>query len=121
MPFRFRRHTRHVGITPLTAAGSRMSRAEYKEWYDAHAWQPRPDSGLVLQEDLSCSPNFWWPDDRAWCWSTDTDFTWGYLAASAACMSEVLAAAVLDAYPTMPGSPAHQGMDVINAIAARNP
>jgi hypothetical protein len=33
-------------------------------------------------------------------------------------VSEVLAAAVLDAYPTMPGSPAHQGMDVINAVAA---
>jgi hypothetical protein len=33
-------------------------------------------------------------------------------------ITPLLVAAVLDAYPTTPGSPAHQGMDVINAVAA---
>ncbi len=39
--------------------------------------------------DLPHDPNYFWPDDRAWCLCTDTDFDWAYLAASAACVEEV--------------------------------
>jgi hypothetical protein len=28
-------------------------------------------------------PNYWWPDDQAWCLCTDTDFNWAYIAGSA--------------------------------------
>lgn len=59
-------------------------------------------------------PNFWWPDDRAWCMGTDTDFYWSYLAGSRACVDEVLAAPIMDAVETKPENPARSGMDVIN-------
>jgi hypothetical protein len=26
--------------------------------------------------DFPDAASYWWPDDRAWCWSTDTDFNW---------------------------------------------
>ena len=64
--------------------------------------------------DLPHDPNFWWPDDRAWCVCTDTDFCWGYIAGSMACIDEVLAVPVIDALATRPENPAHSGMDVIN-------
>jgi len=65
-------------------------------------------------QDFPHDPNYWWPDDRAWCVCTDTDFDWAYIAGSAACIEEVLSVAVLDAYKTNPESPAVAGMDVIN-------
>ena len=43
---------------------------------------------------------------------TDTDFDWAYVAGSAACVQEILAVPVLDAYPTRPDNPARSGMDV---------
>jgi hypothetical protein len=63
---------------------------------------------------FSNDPSYWWPDDRAWCLCTDTDFAWSYLAASRACIDEVLAEPVLDAVETEPGNPARSGMDTIN-------
>jgi hypothetical protein len=65
-------------------------------------------------EDFPDAPSYWWPDDRAWCVCTDVDFCWAYLAGSAACIDEVLAVPVLDAYATSPQNPARSGMDVIN-------
>jgi hypothetical protein len=69
---------------------------------------------LSTYRNLPDSPNYWWPDDRAWCLCTDTDFYWAYIAGSAACITEVLAVPELDAYETNPGNPARSGMDVIN-------
>jgi hypothetical protein len=60
-------------------------------------------------------PDYWWPDDRAWCLSGDTDFHWAYLAGSETCVNEVLDAPVLDAVRTEPANPAHFGMDQINS------
>jgi hypothetical protein len=59
-------------------------------------------------------PGYWWPQDRAWCAVTDTDFDWAYAAGSAACINEVLAVPVIDACATAPENPAHSGMDVLN-------
>ena len=69
---------------------------------------------LGAYRDFPNDPNFWWPDDRAWCVCTDVDFNWGYLAGSAPCVDEVLAVPVIDALATRPGNPACSGMDVIN-------
>ena len=63
---------------------------------------------------FSNSPSYWWPDDRAWCLGTDTDFSWSYLAASRTCVDDVLNAPVLDAVETALDNPAHSGMDTIN-------
>lgn len=59
-------------------------------------------------------PDYWWPDDYAWCLSGDTDFHWAYLAGSETCVNEVLDTPVLDAVRTEPASPAVFGMDQIN-------
>ena len=59
-------------------------------------------------------PDYWWPDDHAWCLSGDTDFHWAYLAGSEGCVKEVLDAPVLDAVRTEPANPARFGMDQIN-------
>jgi hypothetical protein len=64
--------------------------------------------------DFCDPPSYWWPEDRAWCLSTDVDFEWCYLAATAACVRDVLAVPVIDAYATLPANPARSGMDVIN-------
>ncbi len=77
-----------------------------------------PHHGYV---DFPDNPSYWWPADRAWCVVTDTDFDWAYVAGSAACVEEILAVPVLDAYPTRPGNPARSGMDVINDPGAAIP
>lgn len=65
-------------------------------------------------EEMPDVPNYCWPDDRAWCLCGDCDFEWMYLAGSVACIEEVLAVPVLDAFATSPANPAHSGMDVVN-------
>jgi len=70
-----------------------------------------PHSGYP---DFPDEPNYWWPEDRAWCVCTDTDFDWAYLAGPAACIDEVISVPQLDAYATKPDNPAQSGMDVIN-------
>jgi len=69
---------------------------------------------LCAWMDIPDDPNYWWPDDRAWCVRTDVDFDWSYLAGSARCVDEVLAVPVIDAFATRPENPACSGMDVIN-------
>jgi hypothetical protein len=69
---------------------------------------------LNTYRNLPHGPSYWWPDDRAWCLSTDTDFYWAYIAGSAACIRDVLALPELDAYETNPGNPARSGMGAIN-------
>jgi hypothetical protein len=51
-------------------------------------------------EDFSSAPDFWWPEDRAWCVCTHADIDWAYVAGSAACIQEILALPVIDAQPT---------------------
>jgi hypothetical protein len=63
---------------------------------------------------FSQDPSYWWPDDRAWCLCTDTDFEWSYLAGSRECIDEVLAVPLMDAVETKPENPARSGMDLVN-------
>jgi hypothetical protein len=63
---------------------------------------------------FSNNPSYWWPDDRAWCLCTDTDFYWSYLAGTRECIDEVLGVPLLDAVETRPENPARSGMDIIN-------
>jgi hypothetical protein len=48
------------------------------------------------------SPNYWWPDDRAWCVVTEIDFTWSYIGGSSACIEQILGDQELEAIPTNP-------------------
>ena len=69
---------------------------------------------LLAFEELPHDPNYFWPEDRSWCLCTDCDFEWAYLAGSAACVGEVLAVPVIDAFATRPDNPARSGMDAVN-------
>jgi len=66
-------------------------------------------------------PSYWWPDDRAWCLCTDTDFSWSYLAGSRECVDEVLRTPVADAMETVADNPACSGMDTVNDPQGRVP
>jgi hypothetical protein len=46
------------------------------------------------------NPNYWWPEDRAWCVVTDTDVDWAYVARSSR-----IAAEGLEAWGARPVSP----------------
>ena len=59
-------------------------------------------------------PDYWWPEDHAWCLTGDTDFHWAYLAGTEACVCDVLDAPVLDAVRTELANPVRFGMDQIN-------
>ncbi len=41
---------------------------------------------------LPDDPNYWWPDDRAWCVCADTDWDYYYIAGTAACIADILRA-----------------------------
>jgi hypothetical protein len=45
------------------------------------------------------SASIWWPEDRAWCVTTEVDFDWTYVGGSAECIAAVLADARLEALP----------------------
>jgi hypothetical protein len=59
-------------------------------------------------------PDYWWPDDRAWCVVTDTDFHWAYVAGSRACVDDIVASSEIEALETRPDNRARFGMDTIN-------
>ena len=63
---------------------------------------------------FSHNPNYWWPEDQAWCVVTDTDLDWAYVAGTEACIEEILAEPAIEAYPTRAENPAHSRMDVLN-------
>ncbi len=79
---------------------------------------------LASHRDFPHSPSYWWPDDQSWCWCTDFELQWGYLAGSAGCVAEVLASPAIEALATRPGNPACAGMDIINdpgGVVPRSP
>jgi hypothetical protein len=59
-------------------------------------------------------PEYWWPDDRAWCFVTDTDFHWAYVAGSRACIEELVESSEIEALETRLSNRARFGMDTIN-------
>jgi hypothetical protein len=48
------------------------------------------------------SAMLWWPDDRAWCVSTEIDFSWTYVGGSQNCIAEVLNDPLLEAQLVTP-------------------
>jgi hypothetical protein len=69
---------------------------------------------LSAYADFPDNPAYWWPEDRAWCLSTDMDFEWSYLGGPAQCVAQAVATPVIDALETRPQNPARAGMDLIN-------
>lgn len=59
-------------------------------------------------------PNLWWPDDRAWCVSTDIDMMTTYLGGSNEAISAILATPELEALPADADHPITWDSDTIN-------
>jgi hypothetical protein len=56
----------------------------------------------MAAEPFEQSANLWWPLDRAWLVATDADLVTTYVAGSAECIADVLAAPGLEAAPAAP-------------------
>jgi hypothetical protein len=69
---------------------------------------------LAARDGFANPPSYVWPEDGAWCLTTDIDFYWAFIAATEARVQEVIATQVLDAFATEPSNPARAGMDLIN-------
>jgi hypothetical protein len=52
--------------------------------------------GTTPWEHLSA--NLWWPDDNAWCVSSEIDFKWTYVGGSKDCVDKILSEPLLEAY-----------------------
>jgi hypothetical protein len=48
------------------------------------------------------SANIWWPDDRAWCVTSEIDLPSTYVACSRTCCDEIVASPDIEAYPVRP-------------------
>src|SRR6185437_971961 len=67
--------------------------------------------------DFPDGPNWWWPDDRAWCYQLgidnhDTNFA--YLGASRRCIHEIFQNPLIEALVARSDDPAYLGMDTTN-------
>ncbi|MFB4305042.1 hypothetical protein [Actinomadura sp. GTD37] len=60
------------------------------------------------------SPNLFWPDDRAWCVTTETDLDSTYLGGTAALIAEILADERLEALPVEVTDPVWADSDEVN-------
>lgn len=71
--------------------------------------------GVLLGRGMHyVGPNLWWPEDRAWCVSTEIDFRWTYVAGTLPCIEDVLADDRLEALITEPDHRGDYLSDIIN-------
>lgn len=71
--------------------------------------------GVLLQRlGPNPGPNLWWPEDRAWCVSTEIDFCWTYVAGANVCIEDMFADERLEVFITVPEHRGDYGSDAIN-------
>jgi hypothetical protein len=71
--------------------------------------------GFLLGKGMRyVSPSIWWPQDRAWCVTTEVDFCWTYVAGTQMCIEDVVTDARLEALITETGHRADYLSDDIN-------
>jgi hypothetical protein len=104
-PFRKARRIRHPG------GEGYMDRYYYLLRGPLGAWRAMCDADDMWWPD---DPDFWWPDGRAWCVRADILLDSAYVAGSAACIGDVIAADGLEVMATKAEDPAQYWMDIIN-------
>ncbi|WP_242910759.1 hypothetical protein [Actinomadura terrae] len=75
---------------------------------------PLDAAGELAMPLLSQSPNLFWPDDRAWCVTSETDLDSTYLGGTGALVSDILADERLEAVPVEVTDPVWADSDDIN-------
>jgi hypothetical protein len=68
----------------------------------------------VAVEPVEQSAQVWWPDDRAWCVVTHPDLMSTYVGGSAACITDLLAAAGIEAARVRPEQLVTWDADTVN-------
>jgi hypothetical protein len=63
------------------------------------------DMGPLRGFPWGLAPNLWWPEDRAWCVSSETNFTWTYIGGSRALIDSVCEHPQLKARGVRPEDP----------------
>jgi hypothetical protein len=63
-------------------------------------------------------PNIWWPEDRAWCVSSEIDLMSTYVGGSASCIAALLADERLEALPASVDQLVTWNADTINPLPA---
>ena len=74
------------------------------------------ESFFIVRPDLPDldGPNIWWPEDRAWCVSTDIDLDSTYIGGSDDCIEALLAHPSLEVSRTTSDAPVYMNADAIN-------
>ena len=67
------------------------------------------------------SPNLWWPDDRAWCVSTEIDLMSTYVGGSRGCIQAIVEHRQLEAAEVEPSDGVAADTDAINPAAHQPP
>lgn len=70
--------------------------------------------GSFFQGFWDHSPNMWWPEDCAWCVSTDIDLDSTYIGAGEGCIEALTEDARFEALGTAPDAPVYMAADTLN-------
>jgi hypothetical protein len=65
------------------------------------------------------SPNIWWPEDRAWCVTSEIDYCTSYVASSETCCDEIVASPALEASAIGPAAGITFASDPLNPLPPR--
>ncbi|WP_217711668.1 hypothetical protein [Actinomadura sp. NAK00032] len=75
---------------------------------------PLDAAGELAMPLFPQSPDLFWPDDRAWCVTSETDLDSTYLGGTAALITEILADERLEAVPVDVTDPVWADTDEVN-------
>lgn len=67
------------------------------------------------------SASLWWPDDRAWCVTTEVDFSWTYVGGTQECIAAILAHPGIEALPAQLSDDGTSTGDRINPAPPQPP
>jgi hypothetical protein len=56
----------------------------------------------------------WFPADRAWCYGSDTDLYWAFIAGSSDCIEDLIHSAGLEALRVNPSDAVTFGLDPVH-------
>jgi hypothetical protein len=69
---------------------------------------------IEVAGDLPLKIQVWFPEDRAWCYGSDTDIYWAFIAGNQECIAELIDSPELETYPVSTDDEVHFGSDRIN-------
>ena len=80
---------------------------------------PAVTSFLDDRMDWGDSPNIWWPEDRAWCVSTDIDLYSTYVGGSLECIKDIVSNPDLEALSTSIDARVDLDGDLVNEVLGK--